>query len=132
LRKLDKDGYICAPQKADTEGGGKVANKADDFMTIHRKTQHPTDWMITEIHVRKIKDTETGGMPTPLNNPILFEMYKGQCAFREKTEMGYEIDPIREWHKKNGIIIPDIQPNMYTTLKRPSITYEDEIPDISF
>ena len=103
LRRLDKEGYPMAPQKADTEGGGKVANKADTFMTIHRKTQHPTDWRITEVHVRKIKDTETGGQPTPLNNPVLFEMYKNQTAFREKTEMGYEIDPIDEWHKRNKL-----------------------------
>lgn len=101
LRRLDKDGYPAAPQKSDTEGGGKVPNKADDFITIHRKVQHPTDWRITEVHVRKIKDIETGGLPTPLNIPVLFEMYKGQCAFREKTEMGYEIDPIAEWHRRN-------------------------------
>ena len=29
--------------------------------------------MVTEIHVRKIKDTETGGRPTPLEEPIKFE-----------------------------------------------------------
>ncbi len=131
LRKLDKDGYVCAPQKADTEGGGKVSNKADDFITIHRKTQHPTDWGITEIHVRKIKDTETGGMPTHLNAPVLFEMYKGQCGFREKTEMGYEIDPICEYHKKNGVFIPQ-----YSTLSvsnyRSPFKDEEEIPDILF
>ena len=31
-----------SPRKEDTEQGGKVANKADDFLTIHRITQHPT------------------------------------------------------------------------------------------
>jgi hypothetical protein len=88
-----------APNKADTEGGQKVANKADDFLTIHRITQHPTDWMVTELHVRKIKDTETGGRPTPMDFPVKFEMYKGGCAFIERLEEGgYPVDPVNSWH----------------------------------
>lgn len=132
LRKLDKDGFPAAPQKADTEGGGKTANKADDFLTIHRKTQHPTEWMITEIHVRKIKDMETGGRATPLNSPVLFEMYKGQTAFREKTEMGYEVDPIAQWHKKNGVFIPEYSSPPVSNFYRPPYKEEEEIPDIPF
>lgn len=104
-----KDGekkYPVAPQKADTEGGGKVSNKADDFVTIHRITQHPTDWMVTEVHVRKIKDTETGGRPTSLDIPVKFEMYKNGCGFKERLEMGgYPVDPIEEWHKVRGVVI---------------------------
>jgi len=100
-----KDGekkYPLAPNKADTEGGVKTANKADDFLTIHRITQHPTDWMITEVHVRKIKETETGGRPTSLDIPVKFEMYKGGTAFLERLEMGGEPkDPIQSWHYKN-------------------------------
>ena len=100
-----KDGekkYPVAPNKADTEGGQKVANKADDFLTIHRVTQHPTDWMVTELHVRKIKDTETGGRPTSIDNPVKFEMYKNGCAFIERTDgMSVPIDPIERWHFKN-------------------------------
>jgi len=102
-----KDGekkYPVAPQKADTEGGGKVSNKADDFLTIHRLAQHPSEWMITEIHVRKIKDTETGGRQTPFDEPIKLEMYKSGCAFKEKREDGERaVDPINEWHIKNGL-----------------------------
>ncbi|HRP30499.1 MAG TPA: bifunctional DNA primase/polymerase [Agriterribacter sp.] len=107
--------YQVAPRKEDTEQGGKVANKADDFLTIHRITQHPTDWMITEIHVRKIKDTETGGRPTPIDEPVKFERYKGGYAYCEKLEGGVRgIDPIAEWHyqrgeiKKGDIEIPEI------------------------
>jgi hypothetical protein len=97
-----KDGekkYPAAPNKADTEGGQKVANKADDFLTIHRITQHPTDWMVTEVHVRKVKDTETGGKPTSLDSPVKFEMYNGGCGFIERLEMGgIPVDPIHNWH----------------------------------
>lgn len=91
--------YPVAPNKADTEGGQKVANKTDDFLTIHRVTQHPTDWMVTEVHVRKIKDTETGGRPTPIDFPVKFEMYKSGCGFIERLEEGgMPIDPVNSWH----------------------------------
>jgi hypothetical protein len=97
-----KDGdrkYPVAPQKADTEGGQKVPNKADDFLTIHRLTQHPTEWMVTELHVRKIKETDTGGRSTPFDIPVKFEMYKGGCAFIERLEFGGNpVDPIHSWH----------------------------------
>jgi len=120
-----KDGekkYPVAPQKADTEGGGKVSNKADDFVTIHRITQHPTDWMVTEVHVRKIKDTETGGRVTPIDSPVKFEMYKGGCGFIERREDGLRnIDPIHQWHMKNGII----QQELYKSEKQINNSFND-------
>lgn len=122
LRAKDGDKkYPLAPQKADTEGGGKFSNKADDFITYHRLTQHPEHWNITEIHVRKIKETETGGKVTPFDEPVKLEMYKGLCAFREKLDNTDRdpIDPIMEWHYKNGTII------------RPS-TFGDEIINKAF
>ncbi len=70
LRKTDNDGYVIAPNAADTEGGGKFANRADDFLTFHRVTQNPDTKTTMQIHVRKIKETETGGEPTPLSNPV--------------------------------------------------------------
>ena len=123
--------YPLPPTKADTEGGQKVANKADDFLTIHRLTQHPTEWMITEVHVAKIKDTETGGRPTPREMPVKFEMYKGGCGFLERLEMGGNpVDPIQAWHNKNQpeqqkIILP---PSIVSTWKPISDDYGDENP----
>jgi len=100
-----KDGekkYPIAPLKADTEGGQKFANKADDFLTVHRVVGHPTEWMITELHVRKIKETDTGGRPTPFDMPVKFEMYRGGTGFLERLEMGGNpVDPIQAWHNKN-------------------------------
>ena len=63
-------GFIQPPKKSDTEGGQSFANRCDDFITIHRMTNHPEMWMLTEVHVRKIKDKETGGDITFL--PLLF------------------------------------------------------------
>lgn len=99
-----KDGerkYPVAPGKADTEGGQKFPNKADDFMTVHRLVGHPTEYMVTELHVRKIKETDTGGRVTPVDAPVKFEMYKGGTAFYERLEMGgTAVDPIQQWHNK--------------------------------
>ena len=131
-----KDGekkYALAPKKEDTEGGSKFGNKADDFLTVHRLTSHPTDWMVTELHVRKIKETDTGGRPTSLDSPIRFEMYKGGTGFIERFDEGnYGVDPISKWHSKNGIqqeiLLPIIEEpkivNMWTPFKNDN---EEEI-----
>lgn len=100
IRQKDSDKkYAVAPRKEDTESGGKVSNKADDFFTVHRITNHPTEWMNTEIHVRKIKDTETGGRPTSIDEPVKFQRYKGGYAYCEVLKDGsLGLDPIEEWH----------------------------------
>lgn len=129
-----KDGenkYPRAPGKADTEGGQKVANKTDEFLTIHRLTQHPTEWMVTEIHVRKVRDSDTGGRQTPHDSPIKLEMYKGRTAFKEKNEMGGEqIDPIAQWHKKrNDYIQAEFIPPTVTETWKPYKDKYDKEPD---
>jgi hypothetical protein len=68
-------GYPVPPTAADIEGGGKWVNRADDFVSIHRYTQHPNIWMYTHIHVKKIKETETGGKPTFLDSPVMCKKY---------------------------------------------------------
>lgn len=69
------------PQKADVEGGGKFSNRADDFITIHRYLQHTTDFNQTHIHIRKIKDTQTGGRPTTIDDPVRLQVKKGYFGF---------------------------------------------------
>lgn len=74
-------GLPVPPNMADVEGGGKWGNRADDVFTIHRYTQHPTDWMISEIHVRKVKEVETGGRPTSIDAPIKLRMMPNNIGF---------------------------------------------------
>ncbi len=85
LRRLHKqgdyEGFPMPPEKADVEGGGKFANRADDFLTIHRYNQHPTEFNVTQIHVRKIKMTQTGGRPTSKDEPIKLRIPKGYFTF---------------------------------------------------
>jgi len=70
-------GYIQPPKKSDTEGGQAFANRCDDFVTIHRMTNHKDMWMLTEVHVRKIKDKETGGNITFLDEPLRLNYNSG-------------------------------------------------------
>ena len=71
----DYAGFPVPPTAADIEGGGKWVNRADDFVSIHRYTQHPNIWMYTHIHVKKVKETETGGKPTFLDEPVMCKKY---------------------------------------------------------
>ena len=70
-RRKGDDGLPVAPFAEDTEGGGKFVNRCDCFLTIHRKVQAPDHSIkkLSEIHVRKVRETETGGQPTPIDDP---------------------------------------------------------------
>lgn len=93
MRMRDENGHVKAPMMADTEQGTMFAAKADDFITIHRKVQDSTEWRKTEIHVRKIKETETGGRPTGLTEPFVIEMNDG-CRFVDADGN----DAVALWH----------------------------------
>lgn len=118
-RKLE-DGYIVAPQRADTENGAKFAAKADDFITFHRLTNHEFDWMYTEIHIRKIKEYETGGMPTPKDSPVKIRMMIGNCGFVDEdylnpiTEIQYSpADFGMQERQVDAQLEPPIRPSKY-------------------
>lgn len=63
------------------EGGGKWGNRADDCYCVHRMTNHPNEWMYSELHVLKIKETETGGRCTPYEQPMKLRMSKNNVGF---------------------------------------------------
>ena len=74
-------GYPIPPLASDVEGGGKFVNRADDFMVIHRYTQHPTEWVFNHIHIRKVKEIETGGKPTIIDQPIRLRAIVNNVGF---------------------------------------------------
>ena len=82
-RRKGTDGLPMAPYAEDTEGGGLFVNRCDNFLTFHRKIQHedPEVRRTMEFHVRKIRETETGGGPTPLINPVMFKMNTSNTGF---------------------------------------------------
>lgn len=74
-------GHPIPPSAADIESGGKWVNRADDFVVIHRLISHPTEWMYNQVHIRKVKETETGGRPTPMDEPIRFRSLPDNVGF---------------------------------------------------
>lgn len=84
-RRKGQDGLPTAPFAEDTEGGGKFVNRADCFLTIHRKVQAPDPHTrsMTEVHVRKVRETETGGTPTPFDEPLKMVMNTSHTGFVE-------------------------------------------------
>lgn len=84
-RRKGDDGLPIAPFAEDTEGGGRWVNRADCFLTIHRKVQAPDPHTrtLTELHVRKVREVETGGQPTPYDDPIKFTINLSRTGFRE-------------------------------------------------
>jgi energy-coupling factor transporter ATP-binding protein EcfA2 len=74
-------GHPIPCSMSDIEGGGKWGNRSDFFCVIHRYTMSPTDWMYSEIHVKKIKEVETGGKPTSLDFPIRMRSLPSNVGF---------------------------------------------------
>jgi len=76
----DWAGHTMPPIKSDIEGGKPFTNKVDDFIIIHRLIDHRTMWFYTMVEVKKVKDTDTGGKQTWINEPVLCDYNKG-CGF---------------------------------------------------
>lgn len=95
-RVRGEDGLPVAPTAAMTEGGGKFVNRADCFLTFHRKVSSPEyDIRKTmEFHVRKVRETETGGECTVWNEPFLFRMNESNTGFSTYTPQGSLYTPL--------------------------------------
>lgn len=113
LRKVhDRDHEFAGLPKpcglADIEGGGKWGNRADDVISIHRYTQHKDRWMVADIHVKKVKETETGGRPTNNDAPISLRMMPGNCGY---TIAGIDVisETLKTISNKN---VPTIDPEL--------------------
>lgn len=118
-------GFPYPPGKADTEGGGKFANKADDFLTFHRLVQHPHEWMNLQIHVRKIKVMETGGRATVLDEPVVLEMLAGGYGFKSASG----VNPVYNFWNK--IKTPTIQKLDFTQSTKEQSANDDFLDSIS-
>ena len=97
-RRKGPDGLPVAPYAEDTEGGGKFVNRADCFVTLHRKVQSsdPMIRKMSELHVRKVREVETGGRPTPLEDPYCIVMNLSHTGFTTRIGQRALFQPIRE------------------------------------
>lgn len=86
--KPDANGHRPAPMDSDVEGGGKFPNKADDTLVIHRQISSMIEGekYITELHVRKVRNQEFGGEPTPFNSPVRIRLNVDRSGFQPLQE----------------------------------------------
>lgn len=87
--KPDIDGHRPAPLDSDVEGGSKFPNKADDSIVIHRQISSKIEGVkyISEIHVRKVRNQEFGGEPTPFDSPVKLRFRMDRTGFETAVEM---------------------------------------------
>lgn len=71
-------GHIKPPLKDHVEGGKPFNNRADDVIVLHRLVKHPDMQYYTLVGIEKVKDTDTGGKQTTLDQPILCEYNYGK------------------------------------------------------
>ena len=96
-RRKGDDGLPTAPYAEDTEGGGKFVNRADCFITIHRKVQAPDPSIrkTSEVHIRKVREVKTGGQPTPLDSPFCMTINSTRTGFRDQHKVEPLFNPIK-------------------------------------
>ena len=110
-----------APNMYDVEGGGKFANRADDFITTHRNTKDPERSMITEMHMDKVKTTETGGRPTAADGPVEFYLWYSKYRFViMDPSSGYAMDPLETaLGRGNGMYPKSLLRANFATVEEP-------------
>lgn len=81
--KPDQNGHRPAPLDSDVEGGAKFPNTADNTIVLHRQISSviPGEKYITELHVRKVRNQEFGGEPTPFTEPIRIKFRMDRTGF---------------------------------------------------
>lgn len=95
-RNRDSNGKLKMPSKADVSGGNIKANKTDDFLIVYRDTKGE-DWMYLQLSVDKIKDQETGGIPTQNESPIYIRMNPNKCGYTNADK-----DAVQQYWQRKG------------------------------
>lgn len=67
----DWKGHLKPPLKDHIEGGKAFLNRCDDMFVIHRLIKHEEMKYKTMVGVEKVKDMDTGGKHTGLNEQVL-------------------------------------------------------------
>jgi hypothetical protein len=87
-------GHLKAPLKDHIEGGKAFLNRCDDMIVIHRLIKHEMLKYKTWVQIEKVKDMETGGKHTGMDQPVICDFNKG---------IGFEIngvDPLKPFRIK--------------------------------
>lgn len=103
-------GHLKPPLKDHVEGGKPFCNRVDDMIIVHRLIQHEEMRFYTLISIGKVKDVETGGKPTMLDDPLMFEFNRGLGFKMENID---PIEPHRFKPKNDKPIVNDNSFNKY-------------------
>jgi energy-coupling factor transporter ATP-binding protein EcfA2 len=95
--KIDDNGDIPRPFKAHIDGGAMWGNRCDDFFVIHRQVKNPETWMITQLHVDKVKDTDEGGEVTRGEDEAVELQFWHKADFVDPETRK---SPLAEWRLK--------------------------------
>lgn len=106
--KPDQNGHRPAPLDSDVEGGGKFPNTADNTIVLHRQISSAItgEKYITELHVRKVRNQEFGGEPTPFTEPIRLKFRMDRTGFdcltisqpaQDYKQMQFADDEYKKW-----------------------------------
>ena len=92
--KPDANGHRPAPLDSDVEGGGKFPNTADNTIVLHRQISSVIEGekYITELHVRKVRNQEFGGEPTPFTEPVRVKFRIDRTGFDYLPKMNGALD----------------------------------------
>jgi hypothetical protein len=93
----DFKGHLKAPLKDHVEGGKAFTNRCDDMIVVHRLIKHDVMKYVTWVSTEKIKDIDTGGKHTGLNDPVYCE-YNYGLGFKV-----YGKDVISDFRPTNNI-----------------------------
>lgn len=93
---VDDSGNIPRPYKSYIDGGAIWANRADDFYVIHRQVKNPEQFMFTELHVDKIKDSDTGGNLTRGDDEAVKLQFWNGADF---VDPDGRVSPLKEWRQ---------------------------------
>jgi len=107
----DAEGYLNAPTQYDAIGGNIFANRCDHFLVYHRIRNHKIAQMrrIMEIRQYKVKDEQTGGSVTPINESVTLTL-KEVDGFTGYFDKAGDNPMYNAFKKSQGKELPKMQP----------------------
>ncbi len=107
----DSEGYLKPPTQYDAIGGNIFANRCDHFLVYHRIRNHKIPQMrrIMEIRQYKVKDEQTGGSVTPINESVTLTL-KEVDGFTGYFDKAGDNPMYNAFKKSQGKSIPKMQP----------------------
>ena len=96
-------GMLKAPLKDHIEGGKSFLNRCCNMLVLHRLVKSESMKYYTMVSTEKIKDIDSGGGFTPIDQPILFEFNSGLGFKCQGVDPLYDLRPEKIIYKNSDI-----------------------------